>query len=282
MMTTIPFATFIVLDRYDDYLEQLEYERQSIANEPKPGERSYIEPILKSNLEKVELELREKVKELHEGLPPSSYAVNLNHQTKEIEILVENTQLIPKIKELTTKYPDDIDIVVQEGKISFGEPLWRTDEDYCGDWCDQNELYHLGCDQPILAHLAKYSNLLDEEFDGTFYIDWKGLPGGVSQEKFDWCVDFIKEIRQLDEFDKTWGYPGNRHPAFLGYYIPDICSEDMVKFLKKNSNMFDKGMPYSSPLDGDVLDPSVNPDDMVQCENELLENRDNEPSWPGK
>lgn len=85
-----------------------------------------------------------------------------------------------------------------------------------------------------------------------------------------------------DDFDATWGGPGNRHPAFLGYYIPEICSNDMIKFLKKNSNMFDNNVPYSSPLDGDVLDPDVNPDDMVQCENELLENRDEEPSWNGK
>lgn len=87
---------------------------------------------------------------------------------------------------------------------------------------------------------------------------------------------------ECDDFDATFGGPGNRHPAFLGHYIPDVCTNDMVKFLKKHSNIFDKDMPYMSPLDGDfVLDPSINPDDMVQCENEILENRDNEPSWSG-
>lgn len=86
---------------------------------------------------------------------------------------------------------------------------------------------------------------------------------------------------ECDDFDATFGGPGNRHPAFLGHYIPDVCTNDMVKFLKKHSNIFDNDMPYTSPLDGDVLDPSINPDDMVQCENELLDNRDNEPSWHG-
>ena len=72
---------------------------------------------------------------------------------------------------------------------------WRTDEDYCSDWCNQTELYSLGCDKPILGHLTKYSNLLDEEFVGTYYIDAIGLPDGVSQEKFEECVDIIYEMR---------------------------------------------------------------------------------------
>ena len=87
---------------------------------------------------------------------------------------------------------------------------------------------------------------------------------------------------ECDDFDATFGGPGNRHPVFLGYYIPDVCTNDMVKFLKKYSTMFDNDVPYSSPLDGEVLDPSINPDYMVQCENELLEIRDKEPSWNRK
>ena len=120
MMATIPFVTFAALDRYENYLKQLEYERQRIENEPKPGERSYIEPELKEKLEDVEFDLREKVRQLHEDLPPSSYAVNLNHQTKEIEAVIENKELIPIIKEFTKKYPEDITIIVEYGKISIG------------------------------------------------------------------------------------------------------------------------------------------------------------------
>ena len=100
-------------------------------------------------------------------------------------------------------------------------------------------------------------------------------------------VDRVKEpavfeFEILDDFDATYGGPGNRTPAFLGWGIPDVCTNDMVKFLKKHSNMFDNDAPYMSPLDGNVLEYGINSDDMVQCENDLLENRDNEPSWPGK
>ena len=40
IMSIVPLATFAVLDRYDNYLEQLEYEAQRIANEPKPGKNT--------------------------------------------------------------------------------------------------------------------------------------------------------------------------------------------------------------------------------------------------
>ena len=151
---------------------------------------------------------------------------------------------------------------------------------YFSDWYDLDELYGLGCNQEILGHLLTHSNLLDEGFDGRYFMEEAWLSDGVSVEKFNECVDFIFEKRTSFEFDKTWGGPGNRHPAFLGWDIPDVCTRDMVKFLKKHSDIFDKDMPYTSPLDVDVLDPGINPDDMVQCENEILENRDNEPSWP--
>lgn len=41
-----------------------------------------------------------------------------------------------------------------------------------------------------------------------------------------------------DDFDKTWGGPGNRHPAFLGYEIADSCTDDMVKYLDRYTNIF--------------------------------------------
>lgn len=72
---------------------------------------------------------------------------------------------------------------------------WITGEDYCSVWCDQKELYNLGCDDPILQHLVKYSNLLDEEFDGVYGIEDIGLPDGVSKEKFEECVQIIYEMR---------------------------------------------------------------------------------------
>lgn len=41
MMGTIPFVTFAALERYGNYLEQLEYERQRIDNDT-PADRAGI------------------------------------------------------------------------------------------------------------------------------------------------------------------------------------------------------------------------------------------------
>ena len=92
------------------------------------------------------------------------------------------------------------------GSYKFDENLdadWITGEDYCGDWCDQNELYRLGCDQPIFAHLAKYSNLLDEEFNGKYAMEDIGLSDDASVEKFNECVDFIYEKRTSVELEES-------------------------------------------------------------------------------
>ena len=51
------------------------------------------------------------------------------------------------------------------------------------------------CDKQILAHLTRYSNLFDEEFDGNYLTKHIGLPDGVTQEKFEECVDYILEKR---------------------------------------------------------------------------------------
>jgi len=66
---------------------------------------------------------------------------------------------------------------------------------YFSDWYDQNELNSAGCDKPILSHLSIYSNLLDGEFNGKYRIEYIGLPDGVTQEKFEECVEFILEKR---------------------------------------------------------------------------------------
>ncbi len=85
--------------------------------------------------------------------------------------------------------------LIHPSQLYLNPSIEFIDEDYCHEWCDLEELYSLGCDQLILAHLTKYSNLLDEEFAGMFFIEWVSLPEGVSVEKFDECVDFISEKR---------------------------------------------------------------------------------------
>jgi len=58
-----------------------------------------------------------------------------------------------------------------------------------------SEFENMGCTRPMLEHLYKYSNILDEEFDGLFYIEWVSLPDEVSEEQFEECVDIIHEKR---------------------------------------------------------------------------------------
>lgn len=57
----------------------------------------------------------------------------------------------------------------------------------------------MGCTKPMLEHILRYSNLLDEEVDGPVYLDWAGLPDDISHEKFDECFDAIREIRTFLE-----------------------------------------------------------------------------------
>jgi hypothetical protein len=73
---------------------------------------------------------------------------------------------------------------------------WRIEE-YCMDWCNQEELYRLGCDKQTLDHLYTYSNLFDKEFDGNYVIATIGLPEGMAWENLLECVDVILEKRLL-------------------------------------------------------------------------------------
>lgn len=55
----------------------------------------------------------------------------------------------------------------------------------------------MGCTKPMLEHLNKHSNILDFESDGTYYLDFIGLPEGMSKEKFEECWDAIIEKRPM-------------------------------------------------------------------------------------
>ena len=99
---------------------------------------------------------------------------------------------------------------------------------------------------------------VDPEYD---FLNSKGCPQFCPKEK--------ASDEDADDFDKTWGGPGNRHPAFLGFDIPKICSEDMIKHLAKYSSMFDRNAPYM--LEWVSLDESINADDFDICVEELLE-----------
>ncbi|MCV0409653.1 hypothetical protein [Nitrosopumilus sp.] len=220
IFSTVPFATIIVLDRYDNYLEQLEYERLAIENQPKPGERSYIEPNLKANLERVEISIREKVRQLHEGLPPSSYAVNLNHQTKEIEVIIENTQLNSEIKKIISSYPEDIPIVFSNGKISIDVPIVSVPDNYqCAEQFDKLLQESKDNYVPCKSYVDDDGNVLSCE---------PKLPG--------W------DIIQNDEFNDTgcpltyndWAYLTDDNDLVFGLYLPRY----EIKMEKTNLDQF--------------------------------------------
>ena len=87
----------------------------------------------------------------------------------------------------------DLEFIYNNYKQNISEPEPERDSVWITG--AEDELYSLGCDKPILEHLLEYSNLLDDEFDGNYGIEDIGLPDGVTQEKFEECVDFILEKR---------------------------------------------------------------------------------------
>ena len=61
-----------------------------------------------------------------------------------------------------------------------------------------DELVDLGCTEPAINHVSRYSNLLDDSFDGTYYLEWIGLPDDLSQVELDKCVKIILEKRIIE------------------------------------------------------------------------------------
>ena len=119
MMVTIPFVTYSMLDWYDVYYGLTTDVSSDINNSPKFGDKYYIEPERKAHLEAVELDLRNKISQLHQKSPLTAYAVNLDHATKKIVVIVETEQFNPEIKEIISQYPDDVPIVFYNSKIEL-------------------------------------------------------------------------------------------------------------------------------------------------------------------
>lgn len=90
-----------------------------IQESPKPGDKYYIEPERKERLEAAELDLRDKIQQLHQKKSLGSFAVNLDHDTQEIIVIVENEQFNSEIKEIISRYPEDIPIVFSNGKFEI-------------------------------------------------------------------------------------------------------------------------------------------------------------------
>ncbi len=142
---------------------------------------------------------RDILSENQDTIPWTGLGVSTSEKSVTISIDAENPEDYRKIiEELVGQ---DIPVIIKKGGDPFIDSDWITGEDYCQEWCDNEELYQMGCEQSILAHITKYSNLLDEEFDGTYSLDWIGLPNGMSKEKFNECVDFIYQKRTSIELE---------------------------------------------------------------------------------
>lgn len=62
---------------------------------------------------------------------------------------------------------------------------------YCNDyWCDEQELFEMGCTTTLLDYLHENSNMFGEEYD-TYGFSPQDAPSGVTEEKYDECADFI-------------------------------------------------------------------------------------------
>ena len=82
---------------------------------PKIGDKYYIEPTRKAQLEAVELDLRNKILQFSQKNPLGSFSVNLDHITKEIVVITENEQFNSEIEEIISQYPEDVSIVFSNG-----------------------------------------------------------------------------------------------------------------------------------------------------------------------
>ncbi|AJW70286.1 cupredoxin domain-containing protein [Nitrosopumilus adriaticus] len=126
MMATIPFVTFAVLDRYSDYGEHVGAMEEKEDKSAKLGDKYYIEPERKEKLEAVELDLRDRITQLHQQKSLSSFGVNLDHRTQEIIVIVEKDHFNAEIEKMISEYPDDIRIVFFNDGIYLDE--WSESE----------------------------------------------------------------------------------------------------------------------------------------------------------
>ncbi|MEX0862665.1 hypothetical protein [Nitrosopumilus sp.] len=92
--------------------------------------------------------------------------------------------------------PDPICFVVDR------ETSGETESGVTLDTCiSLKQFEEMGCTKPMLEHLSRHSNILDFESDGGYYLDFIGLPDGMSKEKFEECWNVILEKRATGELE---------------------------------------------------------------------------------
>src|SRR3989338_7324033 len=98
------------------------------------------------------------------------------------EIKLATDMMISGEKPKLPHIPDPLCFVIDRATKGSGEAVTI---DACFPLSD---LETLECTKPMLEHIYKYTNLLDEEFDGNYYRDLIGLPEGISEEEYDKCA----------------------------------------------------------------------------------------------
>lgn len=121
------------------------------------------------------------------------------------------------------------------------------DVEYCQDWCDIEELSKIGCNTEVIDFINRATNIFDENFDNSyFFLNWIGLPDSISQEKFDECLDIIREKR-VESLENT-DLNSKGCPLFCSKKVADnvfsFCGGDgfyseKYMFTKNSTHHFD-------------------------------------------
>jgi len=171
---------------------------------------------------------------------------------------VEELKQIPEVSMFYEKYGDYGVSVFSDGVYSYQVGFQSGPSE--DQWIMLKLNYRFGSLSNVLIHCTP------EGIQSQYTVRDNVLEYLLEENCFD--IE-SKQTEPVDDFEKTWGGPGNRHPAFWGFDIPEICTEDMIKHLVKHSSMFDRNAPYSINWIG--MDDSIDVDDFDRCVEELLE-----------
>ena len=268
IIVTIPLATYSALNWYEVNYNTITTTTQDINSLPKPGDKYYIEPKRKAVLEAAELEIRDKISQLHHTSPLTAYGVNLDYETKKIIVIVETEQFNSEIRGIISQYPDDIQIIFYNSKIELQDEFKK----FSSSENKPKEADSYGLDEMLC--LGGRAMILNEKCEkiGKYDIH-TGIPivenekqcdllNGVWYDKENKCDSKYTPV----EYRFQFGY------SFLEYEKPEICTDEMMMHLATYSNMFvDEEDPYFLEWIG--MGDNIDADDFDACEDDLLKLR---------
>ncbi|MBI1663530.1 MAG: hypothetical protein IS860_08600 [Nitrosopumilus sp.] len=240
MMATIPFVTFAALDRYSDYVEHVDAVEEQKTKAPKPGDKYYIEPERKAKLDAVELDLRDRITQLHQKESLSSFAVNLDHRTQEIIVMVEKDHFNAEIEKIISEYPEDIQIVFFNGRIyldEWSEPeIASRSEKYLDENNDLNFALQYDKNGIIIDDLQRIHDWCDYlgEKPTHWYFDWNNSTHHIDSNNCEWIKtekDLIEHMKNA-AFDKEGGHydylPINDNPNMMAMEKIQLQDNDSI------------------------------------------------------